>query len=167
MTVPVTTGGCVDTHTPAQTRRKLMTWLHPPHPPMVVPVCNAATRPAPMPARHSENPVWLRPAKYAVFFTTHTPFAFLSQTWSPLWVTAEHLRGARACEHGVETRDMNSSCENTVEASSPCQRQIYLCLEEFVNERVKPIHISLSGDKAASHAVPYRVPNRRFSGMNK
>lgn len=66
-----------------------------------------------------------------------------------------------------ETGDVNSSRKKTVKASSPCQGQIYLGLEEFINEQVKPIHVSLFGDKATSRALPYCVSNRHFRGMNK
>lgn len=127
-----------------------------------------------MPARQFTQPHWesdlasprkTKATKHVGFFCIFKP--------DPVPVLG-HMRIVRlcqnnqcACVHRVETGDVNSSRKNTVKASSPCQGQIYLGLEEFLNEQVKPIHVSLSGEKATSHALPYCASNRHFQGVNK
>lgn len=110
---------------------------------------------------------------FSFFFFPTLSLYFTSEIGSPVRVTAELHHCAR-----TTVRDVHIStgweqgrwihlCENKVQASSPCQRQIYLGLEEFINEQVKPSHISLSGDKATSRAVLHSLSNTHFQRMNE
>lgn len=96
--------------TPAQTHCKLMTWFHPPEPPTVTPVGNAAARPSAMPARLFTQPHWesdlalpskTKTAKHVVVIVVPAAFAFLSQTPSPPWVTGELYGCSGTTERGV------------------------------------------------------------------
>lgn len=159
--------------TPTQTCCKFTIWFHPQEPPTVVPDWNAAActlqrcQHACLPS-HADNQIWLHSAKQKPqnmlgFFCIFKP--------DPVPALG-HMRAVWLCQNnrsacGADTGDVNPSRKNTAKASSPCQGQTYLGLEEFLNEQVKPIHVGLSGDKATSDALLYCASNRHFQGMNK